>query len=141
VRTAFTVTGTAAQVVDFFKHVTAALVALPLDRVPTERRIIESEQAGHYQSSFRQTMRLRYGATGFGTVDYSQIGMRWLTPQAVQAWAARQFTAGNAAAWLAGPVIPELRFDLPPGGRLAPPALTPKRLRFPLYVESRSLGV
>jgi len=141
VRTAFTVTGTAAQVVDFFNHVATALAALPLDRVPTERRVIESEAAGHYQSSFRQTMRLRYGATGFGTVDYSQIGMRWLTPQAVQAWAARHFTAGNAAAWLAGPVIPELRFDLPPGGRLAPPALTPKRLRFPLYVESDSLGV
>jgi zinc protease len=141
VRTAFTVTGTAAQVIDFFNHVTAALAALPLDRVPTERRIIESEAAGHYQSSFRQTMRLRYGATGFGTVDYSQIGMRWLTPQAVQAWAARHFTSGNAAAWLAGPVIPELRFDLPPGGRLAPPAMTPKRLRFPLFVESQSLGV
>jgi zinc protease len=141
VRTAFTVTGTAAQVVDFFNHVTAALAALPLDRVPTERRIIESEAAGHYQSSFRETMRLRYGATGFGTVDYSQIGMRWLTPQAVQAWAARHFTAGNAAAWLAGPVVPELRFDLPPGGRLAPPVLTPKRLHYPVLVEQQSLGV
>ena len=49
--------------------------------------------------------------------------------------------AGNAAAWLAGPVIPELRCDLPPGGRLAPPPLTPKRLRYPVLVEQQSLGV
>jgi hypothetical protein len=81
VRTVFITSGTATQVVAFFRHVTAALPALPLDRVAIERRIIETEAAGHYQASFRGTMRLRYGAIGFGTVDYSQVGLLWLTPK------------------------------------------------------------
>jgi zinc protease len=139
-QTAFLISGTAEQVIEFFARVTAALKALPGDRVVTERRIIETEAAGHHQSSYRGSLSLRYGATGFGTADYRQIGMLWLTPQAVQEWAARHFTAGNAAAWVAGPVIPGLKIDLPPGPRVAPPPLTPKRLPLPCLAEEDGLG-
>jgi zinc protease len=138
--TGFTVSGTPEQVVDFFARVTAALQTLPTDRVATERRIIETEAAGHHQSSFRGSLSLRYGATGFGIADYRQIGLLWLTPQAVQAWAGQHFTAGNAAAWVAGPVIPGLRIQLPAGPRLGPPLLTPKRLILPCVVEQEGLG-
>src|SRR5260370_40891447 len=51
VRTAFSVTGTAAQIVDFFNHVTTALAAPPLDRVPTQRRITASEDGAPSQSA------------------------------------------------------------------------------------------
>jgi zinc protease len=139
--TTFVVSGTAQQVADFFAHVTNALGALPLDRVATERRIIETEAAGHVRSSFRDSMRLRYGALGFGTVDYEQVGLMWLTPQAVAQWAAAHFTSGNATAWVAGPIIPSLGFALPPGGRIAPPVPAPKRLPFPVVVEDEGLGV
>jgi predicted Zn-dependent peptidase len=138
--TGFTVAGTPDQVVDFFDRVTAALQALPTDRVATERRIIETEAAGHHQSSFRGSLSLRYGATGFGIADYRQIGLLWLTPQAVQGWAAQHFTAGNAAAWVAGPVIPGLKLQLTAGIRFQPPALTPKRLILPCVVDQPGLG-
>ena len=139
--TTFDVSGTADQVVDFFAKVTTALGALPLDRVATERRIIETEAAGHVQTSFRQSMRLRYGAMGFGTIDYEQVGLMWLTPQAVAQWAAACFTSGNAAAWVAGPVIPNLSFNLAPGGRIPPPAPIAKRLILPAIVEQDGPGV
>jgi predicted Zn-dependent peptidase len=138
--TAFLVTGTADQVKQFFAHVCVALQALPRDRVATERRVIETEAAGHHQTSFRNSLSFRYGASGFGTADYRQIGLLWLTPEAVQDWANKHFTAGNAAAWVAGPVIPGLKIELPPGGRLAPPSLTPKKFRTPCVVEDPSLG-
>ena len=137
---AFLISGTADQVKDFFAHVCGALRALPRDRVATERRVIETEAAGHHQTSFRNSLSYRFGASGFGTADYRQIGMLWLTPEAVQDWANRHFTAGNAAAWVAGPVIPGLKIDLPPGPRLPPPVLTPKEIRLPCVVEDRSVG-
>ena len=137
---AFLVSGTVDQVKEFFVHVCGALQALPKDRVATERRVIETEAAGHHQSSFRDSMSLRYGANGFGTTDYRQIGLLWLTPEAVQDWATRHFTSGNATAWVAGPVIPGLKIDLPPGGRLAPPVVTPKNLRLPCLYEDRTQG-
>lgn len=139
--TSFVVSGTAEQVVEFFKRVTAALQSLPLDRVPTECRIIETEAAGHRRSSFRGSMSLRYGAMGFATVDFDQIGLMWLTPQAVGQWAANHFTAGNCAAWVAGPVIPSLKIELPPGPRNPPPPLVPKNLPLPVVAEHPSPGV
>jgi zinc protease len=139
--TTFVVSGTAGQVVDFFARVTAALGALPLDRVAIERRIIETEAAGHVSGSLRGSMRLRFGASGYGTLDYTQVGLLWLTPQAVAQWAAAHFTSGNAAAWVAGPVIPELRFDLAPGARIPAPAPVPKQLRSPCVTQDRSHGV
>ena len=138
--TAFLVSGTPEQVKMFFAHVTAALQALPRERVAVERRIIETEAAGHRQSSFRGTLSLRYGAGGFGAADYRQIGMMWLTPEAVQTWAARHFTAGNVAAWVAGPVIPGLHVDLPPGPRIPPPALVARSFPVPCVTEDGSLG-
>src|SRR6266480_126191 len=138
--TAFLVSGTPDQVKLFFAHVTAALQALPRERVAVERRIIETEAAGHRQSSFRGTLSLRYGASGFGAADYRQIGMMWLTPEAVQTWAARHFTAGNVAAWVAGPVIPGLHVDLPPGPRIPPPALVARSFPVPCVTEDGSLG-
>jgi len=139
--TCFVASGTADQVADFFSRVTSALGALPLDRVAIERRIIETEAASHVRGSFRESMRLRYGAVGYGTVDYEQVGLLWLTPQAVAQWAAAHFTSGNAAAWVAGPVIPSLKFELAPGPRIPPPPPTPKRLPFPVVAEDRSPGV
>ena len=139
-RTGFVMSGTPEQAIEFFGHVCAALQRLPLERVPTERRIIETEAAGHVQSSIRGSLSLRFGASGFGTADYRQIGLLWLTPQAVQEWAARHFTLGNVAAWIAGPVIPGLKIDLPPGPRMPPPPLTPKRLVLPCVAEEPGLG-
>ena len=138
--TGFFVSGTGEQVIEFFSHVTAALRSLPLDRVGSERRTIEAEAAGHHQSSARGSLSLRFGATGYGTADYRQIGLLWLTPEAVRWWAVRSFTADNAAAWVAGPIIPRLMIDLPRGARLGAPALTPKRLQFPCVAEVEGPG-
>lgn len=137
---AFLVSGTADDVRDFFAHVCGALRSLPKDRVATERRVIETEASGHHQSSFRSSLSYRFGASGFGTGDYRQIGMLWLTPDAVQDWANRHFTAGNAAAWVAGPVIPGLKIDLPAGPRLPPPPFAPKQFITPCVVEDSSQG-
>lgn len=137
---AFIVSGTVDQVKEFFAHVCDALHALPKERVATERRVIETEAAGHHQSSFRSSLSLRYGASGFGTADYRQIGLLWMTPDAVQSWASRNFTIGNVAAWVAGPVIPGLKIDLPPGPRLPPPTPTPKNLRLPCLWEDAGQG-
>lgn len=137
---AFLVTGSIDQVKDFFAYVCGALRALPKDRVATERRVIETEASGHHQASFRESLSYRFGASGFGTGDYRQLGMLWLTPEAVQDWANRHFTAGSAAAWVAGPVIPGLKIDLPPGPRLPPPVLTPKQFLTPCVVEDSSQG-
>src|SRR2546429_5880129 len=49
---AFLVSGTVDQVKQFFVNVCGALQALPKDRVATERRVIETEAAGHHQSLF-----------------------------------------------------------------------------------------
>jgi hypothetical protein len=141
-RTVFHANGTDEQLTDYFDQVTRTLGALPLDRVGMERGILlqESQSAG---SSAGGTVRwLRFGHRGHGLLGVPEVGLDWLGPDPVADWAARMFTAGNAAMWFSGPPPAGLRLHLPAGARNPPVPLTPiEDLQLPAQAGWGSNGV
>ncbi|MGY0235056.1 insulinase family protein [Longispora urticae] len=135
--TEFISQGTPESVVTFLADVCAGLRDLPLDRIPTELRIIETEQDGATMPADQQHPLWRHGARDFGLVSYPQWGVRTLTAARVTAWAAERFTRENAVLWIAGERIPEgLRLDLPSGRRWPLPTASSALPVVPAYFSA-----
>ena len=118
--THFFLEGDAGDVVAFLRSVCASLGDLPLDRLPRERDILETEQAGRGRPSLPVW---RYGAQGYGLTSYPEWGVERVGGEEVAAWAAEWFTRDNAALWFAGERMPAgLELALPPGTRRPPPS-------------------
>lgn len=128
--TQFVIQGTPDSVVAFVNDVCANLRDLPIGRLATEKRIIETEEATQPFAVNRQLPLWRYGARGYGLAGYQQWGMRTLDEDQVLEWAETRFTRGNAVLWYAGEQLPSgLKLDLPDGPR------------WPLPVESSAVPV
>jgi zinc protease len=121
--TGFVVRGTSEDIVGFLNGVCASLRALPIDRLPTEKKIIEAEAAEAPTVLSHEMMRRRHGARDFGLVGYPEYGVHSVTADEVMAWATTRFNRGNAALWLAADEIPAgLCLVLPDGARWPLPA-------------------
>ena len=126
-RTVFWAYGTEEQVTSHLQTVCRGLRSLPAERFDLERRVLRTEAASRSVGTHSQLWNGRFGATGYGLMDYAEWGLRTLTAQQVQDWADERFTAGNAVMWFTGSPPPDLDLDLPPGARFAPIPPSPRR--------------
>jgi zinc protease len=135
--TYFEMQGSEPEVVSFLEGVCASLGSLPMDRLETEKSILRTEEAG--RGGGGSLFRHRYGAQGYGLVDYLELGVPRLRPAEIAHWARTWFTRENAALWVAGESVPSgLRLSLPPGARRPIPARTPVLARTPAWFAQGS---
>jgi hypothetical protein len=129
------------EVLDWLRRCTEALADLPLDRLPTERRILRAEESGRESAGILPRLfEMRFGATSYGLANYLELGLRWLGEDEVAAWARERFTAGNAALWMSGEPPATLGLALPDGDRLPPPAVDPQPDRTGRLFQSGGRG-
>src|SRR5262249_26937316 len=137
VRTAFFMSGSLSELAEFVTGVSQALNALPLERLEVEKRILLAEAASAGHSAVQRLMRLRFGAKGFGLVEYQELGLHRADADEVANWSRERFAAENAAIWLSGRPPATLDLQLPSGRRLAPPAPAAIRgVHLPAYVAA-----
>jgi zinc protease len=133
--TVFAARGEPADVAGFVNRVAATLSDLPLGRVAAERRVLNVEGAEAGVGVGGELLVARYGLRGFGVVGGRELGLGWLGPEQVAAYAARYFTAGNAALWFTGPPPPSLDPVLPAGPRQPLPLTAPRPTRLPACIQ------
>ena len=122
-RTVFHADGERSAVLAFISSVAAALSNLPLDRVDDERSDLRIAVADWRPSVADRLLTSRFGAQGFGTASYRELGLEWVGREVVQGWAQDHFTRGNAALCMSGPPPADLRLALPEGPRRPDPPL------------------
>jgi hypothetical protein len=114
-RTVLHASGTDDELAAFFKTVTTAIGDLPLDRLGMERRILRQEARDRPPGIAGTLMWYRFGNRGHGQVAADELGLGWLGPDMVAAWARTWFTRENAAMWFSGPPPANLALSLPVG--------------------------
>jgi zinc protease len=114
--------GAESAVVAGLERVARDLAALPVDRLPAEKRVLEVEQQHFGGGIAGYLFSLRFGATGYGLVGWPEFGLSRIGAPELDRWARERFTRGNAALWVAGPAPVEFALELPDGPRLEPPA-------------------
>jgi hypothetical protein len=141
-RTVFFASGSDSELTEFLAEVSAALSALPFERVELEKQVLLTEAASAGGGSLQGLMGLRFGAAGFGLVDYHELGLRRADAEEVACWSRERFVAENAAVWLTGPPPASLDLQLAGGSRSRLPApTTVPGVVFPAYVASSGGGV
>jgi zinc protease len=130
--------GESADVAAFLNRVTATLSDLPLDAVEAHRRVLRVEAAAEHGPVSGDLLRARYGLRGFGVVGERELGLGWLGPDPVAAYAARYFTAGNAVLWFTGPPPSGLCPVLPTGERRPLPSSPPLPAELPGCIHDDS---
>jgi len=140
-RTVFPVSGTAEQVARHFDQLTVSLRRLPLDRLWTEARILRTEAASRKIGPVDWLLRLRFGPRHWGVLCDEERGLNTPSHIAVQQWADRWFTAGNAALWISGNDLPPITLDLPAGPRIEVPELPRTTLPLPAWLSVPLGGV
>ncbi|MDR0848406.1 MAG: hypothetical protein LBN10_05095 [Propionibacteriaceae bacterium] len=136
--TCFYAVGTADEVVTFLNQVTANLADLPLERMEAEKDILRTEATSR-GGVLGRAATVRHGVQGFGLPGIVELGLNRVTADEAASWAARYFTAGNAAIALALPEVPEgLHVNLPPGDLIPAPQVTTNPITIP---TPASIGV
>ncbi|MER7004720.1 insulinase family protein [Dactylosporangium sp. NPDC000555] len=121
--TTFHMQGGEEDIVAFLNGVCAALQALPLDRLETERQVLRAEENGRRGGAAEALALWRYGARTYGLPAYDELGLPRITRDDLQRWVQTWFTRQNAALWVAGERIPAaLKLVLPEGVRRPVPA-------------------
>ena len=139
--TTFLTRGDADEVGEFFKAVCAGLRELPVSRIEKEKQVLRVESDGRKPSTAQLLLRHRYGAEGFGLASFTELGLGNIGAGDLAAWAARGFTRGNAALWLAGGEPPAgLRLDLPDGDRVPVPDMPDTIRAAPAYFNANASG-
>lgn len=139
--TGFGMTGTPADVADFFQRLSASLASLPMDRLEQESRILNTEQASRKVGRIDSLLSIRFGATGWGLSAYPEYGLVGVDGSKVDRWRAQWFTRENAAFMISGAVPEGLRLELGKGERRAVPQLVPASFRLPAWMAAASGGV
>jgi hypothetical protein len=121
IRLVFHARGEDDELVAFLASVCASLRSLPLDRILMERRILRQEASSRGPGSSGMHRWFRFGYSTFGLMGATEIGLEWLGPEPVQAWADEWCTRDNAAVWWSGRPPDALRLDLPAGTRKPAP--------------------
>ena len=102
-RCVFYASGERAEVLEFIRLVAASLGELPLDRLGVERRVLRAE-ASSAGGLYARLRGHRFGAAGFGLVNYRELGLRWLGRTRARAAARRDRPGQAPAIKLLGPL-------------------------------------
>lgn len=138
-RVTFHASGTPEELVAYFAHVCAALRSLPLERAPVEARVLRTEAINRRNGLLENVYGRRFGLRGLGVTGCREMSLEQPVPAAIAAWAAENFTAGNASAWFSCAIPPELHWDLPAGTRRpVQPQETIPNLSLPAVAEGPS---
>lgn len=139
--TVFGAEGERDEVLEFLRLVGVALCKLPSERVEIERRVLRAEAERHDPGVVGRLLDHRFGAAGFGLVNYGELGLRWLEPGHLREWCAAHFTAANAVVWMTGEPPEDLGLELPAGVRRPQPVPEPLDAPLPAYVSEGCGGV
>jgi hypothetical protein len=121
--------GSEADVATFLHKVSIGLSDLPLGRLVVEARVLMAEAEVRGQNVASEILAARYGPHGPGLMAYPEFGLRRLTANDVERWAAAHFTAENAVLALTGPLPDGLRLPLLRGASV--PVQMPRRDNLP----------
>ena len=140
---AFWASGEPDEVVRHLTEVAHGLGDLPLERLESEKRILQAEAGMAANNLDARLMGLRYGPVGYGLVNQAELALDWVKPADVSEWARERFTTDNAVVWLTGRPPESLEgLDLPAGRRIPPPSPEPiPSLELPSYLASGTGGV
>lgn len=133
--TQFYAWGDPREAAEFIHRVTRGLRRPDTRRLEQQRSIIATEEARWAVTARGELLVARYGARGPGVAGYPGYGVGQVSSEAVDAWAARFFTRGNAIAWMTGPPPPGLAFDLPDGPPVPAPAAMVRPGGFPRWTS------
>ncbi|HEV2377074.1 MAG TPA: insulinase family protein [Streptosporangiaceae bacterium] len=140
--TTFVVRGSAAKIVSFFRVVCGSLHDLPAERLAKEKQVLRAEADTRVPVATAALLRLRYGAQTYGLSAFPEFGVARLMPPDLTRWAARWFTRGNAALWVAGGPPPAgLRLELPVGPPIPAPVAVNRLPATPAYCTAAVQGV
>lgn len=140
--TAFGASGRADEVVGFLEALSSSLRTLPVDRLPTERKVLRAEGVARGGDIYAHLLALRFGAAGYGLGNFHEFGIDWLDAGVVRNWAAERFTAQNSVLWLSGEPPDDLRVSLPSGAAVsAPRPEAIPSLDLPAELDARVDGV
>jgi zinc protease len=123
--TMFWAAGPRQRALEAFSEILRGLAELPLERLETERRILQTEAASISGDPVKSAAALRFGVRGHGLPAYEELGLYAVGRDAVEEWWRERFTAENAAIWMAGKPPPSLEVPLLRGERKPMPELTP----------------
>lgn len=119
--TAFWANGRREEVTQFLTDTCALIKTPPLERLETERSILQTEGAGRNNGPLQGALALRYGAAGPGLAGWDEYGLHWVGPSEVNEWIGERFTTGNAACWMTFPPSSGFRLPLHSGTLIGPP--------------------
>jgi zinc protease len=138
--TGFVMSGTGEQAVEFLQGVVSGLTDLPLDRLDHEVQVLRAEEHARQRGAAELLLARRFGAVGFGTGAYEQLGLNGVRPELVTAWRDRWFTTGNAVLWISRRPPESLHLRLPTGPRAPTPEIGALTLPLPALVSNRGSG-
>jgi len=140
--TGFTTMGTPDEIAEFVSGVCHNLSELPGDHLDDEHQILAAESATRSYDLIGEHLSWRYGAAGYGVMGFREMGTRSATIETLRERARRMFTRGNAVMWMTAAPSPNLRFDLPEGGKRPGPVLSVVAREYPgWFLDNASGGV
>jgi zinc protease len=117
VSTIFWAAGRRALVLEHLARICQGLSEPDLARLERERAVLLAENSRQSGDPDDLALALRYGPVGFGLPGHRELGLRFLTAEAVADWARERFTADNAALYMTGPPAEDVVLPLPRGVR------------------------
>lgn len=136
--TSFDTAGEPADVVRFLDGVSRALRELPVERLESEIRVLETESSRRPSGVASNLLLWRYGPNGPGLWAYDELAVRTVDGASLQRWADTMFTRENAVLVLSGAAPEGLSLDLASGHRQQVPALTDVLPGFPAWFEHQA---
>lgn len=131
--TEFVAEGRPDQVAAFVEGVCRALADLPLDRLDSERGVLEAEAGMATHPTTAALLTQRFGVHGVGLAQWVGPGDHGVGADAVVEHARRFFVRENAVLLLTGPPPPGLRLPLRTGERPAHPVNAPRERGGPTW--------
>ena len=119
--TVFGVGGTEDQVIDHLRHVVEAMAELPEERFEPELRILKIETKDFRTGPEATLLSMRFGAVGFGLLNYPQFGLRSIRYEQAREWAQTRFVGTNCVLWTDSERVMSMAFELPAGGPAGDP--------------------
>ena len=137
----FFMSGRAGDLVEFFNHVSAALRALPMDRIVQESAVLRAESARRPVEWLSAMYAYRYGFRSWGLLAADELGLVEPRPERLEQWIATYFSTSNAALWLSGALPAGLRIELDEGRRMLPGEPEPVLTALPAWVTQKANGL
>ena len=123
--TIFWAAGPRERTLEAFAEILHGLSGLPLERLETERRILQTEAASGSVHPVWTSAAMRFGSRGLGLGAFDELGLYAISAETVEEWWRTRFTADNAAIWMSGKPPSKLELALQRGEREPLPEVAP----------------